>query len=71
MNKQTARDLTQAVADVADIRIRLTALEHALEQQSPALYAAYQREFENLRSSKAHDMFLAALESLQRRLESE
>lgn len=71
MNKQSARDLVQAVADAADARTRLTALERVLELQHPALYAAFLRELENLRSSKAHDMLLVSLENLQRRLESE
>ena len=71
MNKQIARDLTQAVADIADARIRLTALEKVLLAENPSLLAAYQQEIESLRNSSGHDTFLTSLENLQRRLESE
>jgi hypothetical protein len=71
VNIRTAQDIAQAILDVADARTRITALERVLEEQQPALYAAFQRELENLRNSKAHDSFLESVQNLQRRLESE
>jgi hypothetical protein len=71
VNKQTARDLTQAVAEVESLKLRLTALENVLQFRDPALFAAYSAEIANLESGKPHQMHVASLQSLQRRLESE
>jgi hypothetical protein len=70
MDTQAAKEIAGAIGDIADLKLRLTALDRVLEQQQPSLYAAYQRELENLRNSKAHQMLQASLGSLQRRLES-
>lgn len=71
MNKQTAAELTRTVADTGDLKLRLTALENVLQFQAPELFAVYAKEIENLRTSKAHQMFLVSLQSLQRKLEAE
>jgi hypothetical protein len=71
MNTQTAADITRAIADVGDLKLRLTALENVLQVREPELFAAYAAEIANLRSSKAHQIFEISLQGLQKRLESQ
>lgn len=71
MKRQTAIDIASAVRDTAENKLRLTAMELALETHSPALFAAYKADFDRLRNSKAHETFLESLLGLQKRLESE
>lgn len=71
MDRQTAETIANAVADIADIKLRLTALETVLEQQQPSLYAEYLPMLTNLRKSTAHQWLMEGLASLGKNLQSQ
>jgi hypothetical protein len=69
------RDYEQAVTaaasfaqSVAEIHVKLVALERVLQTHNPSLCAAYLKEIENLKSQKFYEMNLLAIEGLRERL---
>lgn len=70
MDSKTATELSTAIAEVELLKLRFTALENVLQFRDPDLFAAYSREIANLETGKTHQMFLASLAGLKKRLQS-
>lgn len=66
MKRETARELMQAITDMAQIAIsvqnKFTALENALKDQSPDIYREYSEKLKQQPSTVS--ISLASLESL-------
>jgi hypothetical protein len=72
MKKETATALLQMITDATaltfDAQLKLKALEAALKQYEPNLFACYQKEVEQQRKNPPYAVNLAALEVLQEKL---
>jgi hypothetical protein len=71
MDSKSADDIRTAIADIATLKLRLTALENILRKRDPALLEAWSKETSNLASEMPYQMLPLALENLKKRLESE
>ena len=60
--------ITEMVGQISECRIKLAALERALEDKSPRQYEFYLVELEKLKTHRAFELNLAALANLKSRL---
>ena len=60
--------ITEMVGQISECRIKLTALERALQDKNPRQYETYLIELEKLQKHRAFELNLAAIVDLKSRL---